>query len=1023
MIVDVEEMGEAGGDGGSLADGGKVKKSKGGHRETSRRKSMFDQEDPHKISAGRLKVLTLIQHPRFEKVVLTLIFLSSVLLIVDSPLLDPDAPGTVSLAVTDFLFCLAFTAEAALKIYALGCAYLRSGWNQLDFFIVSTGLFTLMLAPPQWMTGTDAGNGGGMSSIRALRTLRALRPLRAVSRNPGLKLVVAAVMDSLLSVGQLVLIFGLVCLIFAIICVSYFKGALGECHPHEQLMDLLARAKPTYFGDGGADGSYWGNLAAYSPPYAGIADDTNRTLAADGWWDEQIEKKGKDFASESWGVTKALDDFYVRSATFPHTPLDLLQYPVSYAELNREQRSWGADYRGYAWTWKEVNGTNTTVLASYDGDGYTPSDMSSLAVCEWLGGDWGPTIDQRFDNVPQAMLTLYEMTTTEGWTGVMYAMVDQNGIDMQPIRDLHPWWALMPAGFVLVGAFFMLNLFVAVVIDAFNKSNATHEDGTSDLLTPEQQEWVKLQSMMLKVKPNDKNTKPWVFVCYPCWYAVVPEENAAKMEVFVMSLIVINTGFMAANHMGIDRGFEVVLEQANVFFCVIFGFEMVMKLSALGWCRYMRDPWNRFDAFITTSALIAVVVQASSDGIGDDEGYNTYIPTSFTQSGQTSGTANRFDGYLDDDGNSGSGASAGSGFGALIPILRCLRVGRIFRLVGQARNLRALFNALLLTWPSMINICSLITLVYLVFAAIGVQLFAKVQLTDDGELNLHANFQRFDTAMLVLIRCSTGEAWNSIMHELALDRDDCEENPSYQIDGIQRGCGTALAFPYFITFVLLVNIVFLNLFIAPLTACLETSSTTETGNLIECDDGAGNVAGLTEPEYKILCEEWSLLDRQLLWMIREGDLSLLIHRMPHPLGVSKETETERAKRHADRMEDKKNAQMARLSITDGRGRAASEISEDGGSEEKRRGTRTSLRKSLVAMTRRERKGSKSKANKEEAKVEKSGAGGEGEAELSGEQKAPWKAKMEAKQAAKEAKEAKETAKEAAKEAKAKAAQV
>jgi hypothetical protein len=694
MVIDVERADGAGGDGGSLANGKKQKRAKNKGGTKGKRKSIFDQEET--INSRRMKVLLLIQHPHFDKLVLVLIFFSSLLLVIDSPLANPEAPATISLAIIDFFFTLTFTVEAGLKIYALGCSYLRSGWNQLDLFIVSTGLLTLALAPPMWMTGTENNSGGGMASIRALRTLRALRPLRAISRNSGLKLVVCAVMDSLVSVMELVLIFSLICLIFSIICVSYLKGAIGECHPHAHLADILGRAQMEAFADGGESGSYWGTLAVYDPPYANIADGPNRTHAERAWWDSQNKQDSQTAFSSYHEQAQAQmwAEFYVRSTTYPHTPLQLLQFPVAYSDLNRVQKSWGADYRGYEWTGElslydyskstsraggastvntatptatptgaptdaptdaltdaptdaptatptNVGDThaptsaptdaptaaptaaptdapstanmtaNATNATTYDSDGY-PAHMTSRAVCGWLGGSWGPTIFERFDNVPMSMLTLYAMTTTEGWTSVMYAMVDQNGIDMQPIRDRNPWWALMPAGFVLVGAFFMLNLFVAVVIDAFNKTNATNDDGTSDLLTPEQQEWVKLQSMMLKVKPSYKTTAPWLFVCYPCWHLVVPEQNAAKLEMFVMALIVLNTGFMAANYMGISPSEEIILEQANVFFCVVFGVEMLIKMFALGFRPYMRDSWNRFDAFITVAALIAIIVQGES---------------------------------------------------------------------------------------------------------------------------------------------------------------------------------------------------------------------------------------------------------------------------------------------------------------------------------------------------------------------------------------------------------------------------
>jgi len=55
-------------------------------------------------------------------------------------------------------------------------------------------------------------------------------------------------------------------------------------------------------------------------------------------------------------------------------------------------------------------------------------------------------------------------------------------------------------------------------------------------------------------------------------------------------------------------------------------------------------------------------------------------------------------------------------------------------------------------------------LLYL-YAILGIYLFAGIKLQDN--LDVHANFQDFGTALLTLIRCMTGESWNLIMFDCA----------------------------------------------------------------------------------------------------------------------------------------------------------------------------------------------------------------------------------------------------------------
>lgn len=90
-------------------------------------------------------------------------------------------------------------------------------------------------------------------------------------------------------------------------------------------------------------------------------------------------------------------------------------------------------------------------------------------VCECLGLEWGQTIPQQFNNVAVALLTLFEISTTEAWTAVTYAAVDSTTEDMQPITGNVIWRVWYFILFMLVGAYLVMNLFVGVVVDNFKK--------------------------------------------------------------------------------------------------------------------------------------------------------------------------------------------------------------------------------------------------------------------------------------------------------------------------------------------------------------------------------------------------------------------------------------------------------------------------------------------------------------------------------------------------------------------------
>ena len=58
--------------------------------------------------------------------------------------------------------------------------------------------------------------------------------------------------------------------------------------------------------------------------------------------------------------------------------------------------------------------------------GKIPS-LGGTALCAENGGKWQLSIFQNFDNIYMSMLTLFEISTTEGWTAVMYAATDSRG--------------------------------------------------------------------------------------------------------------------------------------------------------------------------------------------------------------------------------------------------------------------------------------------------------------------------------------------------------------------------------------------------------------------------------------------------------------------------------------------------------------------------------------------------------------------------------------------------------------------
>jgi voltage-dependent calcium channel T type alpha-1G len=126
---------------------------------------------------------------------------------------------------------------------------------------------------------------------------------------------------------------------------------------------------------------------------------------------------------------------------------------------------------------------------SPEGDLIMPKDLGIKTKWDCLnqGGDW-LNEEANFDNIFKATLTLFEMSTTEGWVIIMMRGVDAVGPDFQPIQEYRRGWTYFFIAFILFGSLFIMNLFVGVVIDTFNKENDKLKK--NELLTIQQREWV-----------------------------------------------------------------------------------------------------------------------------------------------------------------------------------------------------------------------------------------------------------------------------------------------------------------------------------------------------------------------------------------------------------------------------------------------------------------------------------------------------------------------------------------------------
>ena len=219
----------------------------------------------------------------------------------------------------------------------------------------------------------------------------------------------------------------------------------------------------------------------------------------------------------------------------------------------------------------------------------------------------------------------------------------------------------------------------------------------------------------------------------------------------------------------------------------------------------------------------------------------------------------------------------------------------------QAKGLRTLLQTLVFSLPALVNVGSVFFLFMFIFAIMGMSLFGSVRWGD--YLNRHANFETVPNALLTLMRMSTGESWNGIMHDCMsnaqcwkVTRQFVSEDGNVILPTDESGiwydfkdpklhgappgsindrCGPAgwLTIIYFMLFVLLCAFLLLNLVIAVILDNFQSSKNNE-----ELDVSQSNLLN-----YRRI---WSQLDPRCTMYIPTAKLSRLLELVDPPLGVS-----------------------------------------------------------------------------------------------------------------------------------------
>ncbi|KAF0032584.1 hypothetical protein F2P81_014874 [Scophthalmus maximus] len=374
-----------------------------------------------------------------------------------------------------------------------------------------------------------------------------------------------------------------------------------------------------------------------------------------------------------------------------------------------------------------------------------------------------------FDNLGQALMSLFVLASKDGWVNIMYHGLDAVGVDQQPVTNNNPWMLLYFISFLLIVSFFVLNMFVGVVVENFHKCRQHQE-------VEEAKRREEKRQRRMEKKRRKAQKLPYYSSYSHIRLMIHTLCTNHYLDLIITFIICINVITMSLEHFNQPHSLDLALKYCNYFFTSTFVLESVLKLIAFGFRRFFKERWNQLDLAIVLLSVMGITLEEIE--------ISSALPINPT----------------------------------IIRIMRVLRIARGHDGHGDVMSYPNTYTK----WVG--NLGLLFMLLFFIYAALGVELFGELVCNEDYPcegMSRHATFENFGMAFLTLFQVSTGDNWNGIM------KDTLRECPPDNGIDVDYACNPSLQFispMYFVSFVLTAQFVLINVVVAVLMKHLDDSN-------------------------------------------------------------------------------------------------------------------------------------------------------------------------------------------------------
>ena len=470
----------------------------------------------------------------------------------------------------------------------------------------------------------------------------------------------------------------------------------------------------------------------------------------------------------------------------------------------------------------------------------TTYNIVTRTDCAIVGGQWNDA-DFNFDHLGAAMMSLFVISTLQGWENIMYYGMDAVGKDMQPQTDHNPWASLYFVVFAVLGGFFFVSLFVSVIIQSYEAQRQRLQK-QNIFLTPEQQSWLESQKKIFSAVPllaldedvdddgghgGDPAKSPLERLRH-----IAFKVTASKYFDRLINLVVVTSiALIAVEHYPMSTTTQNGLFYGNLGVTIFYVVEVCLRLFALGPQLYWSSNWFRFDTVVTIGSLLDLIL--------------------------------------------GRVFSLERSYGT---ILRSLRIVRVVRVIDKNHRLSDLIRKFIAALYGLANVTLLLMLFVTIMAMITMRLFGHLR-RDFTYITPTYNFENFGNSVMLLLSMLLGGPWPNVMTScMAAGQPNCDPN----IGDCGSVVGATLLFTAFVVFG---NFVLINIFVAVIVDTFQPQGRNDGGTTAETEDGNRSGGwGLTESEVSEFVDAWLKFDSAKTLSVAGGDLMTLLKSLDpqHP---------------------------------------------------------------------------------------------------------------------------------------------